>query len=188
MLEHLLQLEQEYFLAINQTHPSWLNPLMYAFSTPWAWAPVFLLPLCLFLKKRTNWRPTLLCTALTVILNLLLTELLIKPYFRRLRPTHHPQFKDRIETLHNYIAGGDYGFISGHTTNAFAFAILTALILRNRYYTPAIFLWATLMAYSRIYLGAHFITDVIPGILLGTLLGLLLYSFYKYVRKKQTLQ
>jgi membrane-associated phospholipid phosphatase len=42
-----------------------------------------------------------------------------------------------------------------------------------------------MMAYSRVYLGAHFITDVIPGMMAGSFIGWLLYLLYKFLRNRQ---
>ncbi len=43
--------------------------------------------------------------------------------------------------------------------------------------------WATLTAYSRIYLGVHFITDIIGGILVGVSVGIFVYYGYIFARK-----
>lgn len=185
MLERLLDLEREWFLAINGSHAVWLDHLMLFFSTAWAWFPLLLVPLYFFIKKRKGWGLILICTILTGVVNVLVTSLFFKPLFKRFRPTQHPLFKDHVRILNDYIASGDYGFISGHSTNAFAFAVMSVLIVRNKWYSFAVFLWAVIMVYSRIYLGAHFITDVIPGILVGSLIGWLLYMIYKYVRDKK---
>jgi len=45
-------------------------------------------------------------------------------------------------------------------------------------------LWATCSSYSRIYLGVHFISDIIPGILAGLFFGWLVYKLFVLVHKK----
>ena len=65
-----------------------------------------------------------------------------------------------------------------------SFHPLTALAFRNRWYTVVVFALALSTAYSRIYLGVHFVTDVVPGACLGLLLGYLVYLLYRWLRVK----
>lgn len=183
MLERLLEIEREWFLAINGAHTWWLDPIMLAFGSLWAWFPLLLVPLYFILKRRKEWLSFFVCTLLTGVVNGIVTSLFFKPLFKRFRPTNHPLFMDDVRILNDYIAGGDYGFISGHSTNAFAFAVMSALVVKNKWYSIAIFLWAVIMVYSRVYLSAHFITDVIPGMLVGSLIGWLLYLLFTYLQR-----
>ncbi|MDR3309035.1 MAG: phosphatase PAP2 family protein [Tannerella sp.] len=184
MIEELLDFERDWFLAINGTHTAWLDALMLSFASPYAWCPLILVPIYFFLKKRSDSLIMSACTALTVVCNGLITSLITKPLLSRLRPTNHPDFAAHVRILHDYVADGLFGFFSGHATNAFAFAVLSALVLRNRYYTAGVFVWALVMVYSRVYLGAHFISDVVPGMIVGALIGWALYILYGYLQKK----
>ncbi|KAA6307526.1 hypothetical protein EZS27_040802, partial [termite gut metagenome] len=58
-----------------------------------------------------------------------------------------------------------------------------ALLFRYALLSWAIYIWATVMAYSRIYLGVHFISDIIPGILVGIAFGYLVHRLYKWAYK-----
>jgi undecaprenyl-diphosphatase len=82
-----------------------------------------------------------------------------------------------VQTVFDY-RGGKYGFISGHAANSFGFVMLTSLIFRDRIYTIALFSWAVINAYSRIFLGVHFISDIVAGTLAGLFFGWLVYRMY----------
>jgi undecaprenyl-diphosphatase len=68
-----------------------------------------------------------------------------------------------------------YGFVSSHAANSFALASFTILIIRNKYYSVFIILWASLVSYSRIYLGVHYPGDILGGAILGIVLGFIVY-------------
>ena len=78
---------------------------------------------------------------------------------------------DQVKTVFR-IPGGLYGFISSHAANAFGFATLMALIMRDKLFGWTIFFWAALTAYTRVYLGVHFISDIVPGAISGCVLRL----------------
>jgi len=181
MLERLLELERDWFFAVNGSSNHWLDCFMFAFSGVLIWCPLVLVLVYFIIRRRRCWLPMLICTLMTGVLNGLITLLLFKPLFMRYRPTNHPLFMEDVRILNDFVANGDYGFISGHSTNAFAYAMLSALVIKNKWYSVFIFLWAAIMAYSRVYLGAHFISDVIPGALMGVLLGWLLSLLYRFI-------
>ncbi|MDR2385227.1 MAG: phosphatase PAP2 family protein [Tannerella sp.] len=183
MVERLLEYERNMFYVINGTHTWWLDRLMLLFSSFWIWFPLLLVPAYFLWKRHGEWLRMTVCTLLSVACNLMITDMVFKPLFKRFRPTSHPCFMEHVRKVHDYLAQGDFGFISGHTTNAYAFAMLSTLAVKNKWYSISIFLWATWMAYSRIYLGAHFITDVVPGIILGILSGW--GAYYIYIQKNK---
>ena len=90
---------------------------------------------------------------------------------------------DQVKTVFGY-RGGLYGFISSHAANAFGFATLMALIMRDKLFGWTIFFWAALTAYTRVYLGVHFISDIVPGAISGVFFGYLVYRLYSFSRSK----
>ena len=100
---------------------------------------------------------------------------IFKPIFERPRPCYNEAIKDLVY-LPNGHCGGAYGFISSHACNTFALAAYLTLILKKHYKKIAkvMFVWAALVAYSRIYMGVHYPGDVIVGAAVGTIIGLVL--------------
>ncbi|MCU0371295.1 MAG: phosphatase PAP2 family protein [Bacteroidales bacterium] len=66
---------------------------------------------------------------------------------------------------------GSSSFPSGHTLEAFAIAVSLSLLIPKRKIIFPVFIWACLVAYSRMALGVHYPTDVLGGMIIGSLLG-----------------
>jgi len=64
-------------------------------------------------------------------------------------------------------AGGSPSFPSGHTCDAFTIATAISIAYPKWYIIIPAYFWAILVAYSRMFLGVHYLSDVIAGILLG---------------------
>lgn len=185
MLEDILDYERSAFFWLNGSDSPFLDRIMWLYTGRAVWLPLAVF-IIFVLAYRKNWRESVLIflsIALVVTLCDQFASGLVKPMFMRFRPTHHPEFMDQVDTVFGY-RGGRYGFISSHAANAFGFAMFMALLLRYRLFTWAIFLWALLTAYTRVYLGVHFITDIIPGALAGLFFGYVVYVLYIYVREK----
>ena len=185
MVEKILIYERDAFFALNGSDSAFLDRFMWIFTGKAVWLPLaFLILLVLIYKK--NWRESLLILLAIVLVVTLCDQFsshVCKPVFTRFRPTHHPDFMDQVKTVFGY-RGGLYGFISSHAANAFGFATLMALIMRDKLFGWTIFFWAVLTAYTRVYLGVHFISDIVPGAISGVFFGYLVYKLYSFSRSK----
>ena len=129
----------------------------------------------LFFKK-TRKSGIVILIALT--LGGLFCNLLLKPLVARPRPyTELPDYVLLVKQL------TDFSFPSGHTTAAFETAFGVALLGKKQAICAYIF--AVLMAFSRMYLYLHYPTDVLAGAIIGTLCAVLAYVIYKAVMKKR---
>jgi undecaprenyl-diphosphatase len=157
---------------------------MWWISEQLVWLPLYLI-ITGWLIYRFKWKVILILAlvALLITLSDQGSVHLFKEVFKRPRPCHDPEISEMVHLVKNH-CGGDYGFISSHAANTFAMATFTLLIIRKRFYTIFIILWATLVSYSRIYLGVHYPGDVLGGAVLGFLLGFLIYRLYLLAEKK----
>lgn len=108
-----------------------------------------------------------LAAALGLLCSLLFTNLILKNLFQRVRPW------EAFDFLRNLVVETDTSFPSGHTSAAFAFAlaVVRAGPKTWRKSKAAVVVLAVLMGLSRLYVGAHYPTDVLAGALVGSLAG-----------------
>ena len=174
MIEQLLVYERDAFFALNGSNSPFLDQFMYIYTGKAVWLPLAVLIIAVLLYKK-KWQESLLILLAIVLVVTLCDQFashLCKPFFTRFRPTHHPDFMDQVKVVFGY-RGGRYGFISSHAANAFGFATFMALLMRQRLLSWTLFAWAAITAYTRIYLGVHFITDILPGTIVAPIFGVL---------------
>ena len=171
----LQALDAKVFLGINRApHPAWsdrLANLVTIWTTGgWIWAaPLFAARL--FGLERAG-------RALVVLLPCLagatwIVEFPVKAFFRRRRP-----FIDVVRALVVGKKPGSWSFPSGHSASSFAAAWTLSTIWPRR--APLFFALATIIGFSRIYVGAHYPGDVTSGAFLGMTLAELLRQALKH--------
>lgn len=184
-VENLLPYERDLFFFLNGSDSVFWDSIMWIVSSTKVWFPFYAF-VAGFLFYKTLKKEAALVLFFFVLMIVLCDQFssgLVKPFFERLRPGHHPDFKDLVDIVHGY-RGGGFSFISGHATNSFGFAVFLSLIFRNRWVTLVALVWAMIISYSRIYLGAHFISDVVGGVLAGICIAMILYASFVSLRKK----
>lgn len=184
LVEKILPYERDLFLWLNDHHTPFWDDFMFIYSSKGIWIPLAAVSLIIFVYK-IKWKEALLlliCATFIGLLCDLVAAEVIKPYFERFRPTHHPDFEKLVEVVDGY-RGGRYGFISNHAANGFGVVVFTSLLFKYRYLTLTMTLWAVITAYSRIYLGVHFISDVVGGAIWGSFIGFFVYYIYLTSRK-----
>ena len=113
------------------------------------------LTLVLLIFRRTR-RLGIYCAA-SMVLTFLVVNCAIKPLIARTRP--YDLFQE-IQILAH--AEHDFSFPSGHSANSFAVAWILFRMTDKKYGVPAVVL-AALIAFSRLYVGVHYPTDVLAG-------------------------
>ena len=169
----LTALDHWLLLAINRAHAPALDRLMTYASDRSVWFAAYgLLIIWLFdIFHGRTWRLLPLLIGAVALADGI-TSRLFKPYFGRLRPCHAPGLAGQLHLPDG--CGGQFGFLSSHAANSFALAVFLLLVLpagRFRTLKIALVAWAFTLSYSRIYLAAHYPSDVLGGALVGAALG-----------------
>lgn len=182
-INKLLPLEKNLFLALNEPISAFWDNAMWTYTGITTWIPMIILILYVAFRNQQLKEGLLVLGSIVLVLLLsnLFSAIFFKPFFERFRPSHHPDYKDLVNLINDF-RGGDFGFISGHATNSFGIAFFFSRLFKNRLLTTSMMLWATLNSYSRIYLGVHFISDIVGGFIVGSLIGLLVYEIYIKIR------
>jgi undecaprenyl-diphosphatase len=103
-------------------------------------------------------------TGIALVGNTVIT-MAMKSAIQRQRP--FVTWADKI-MLQGNTSPTDYSFPSGHTSTAFSVATSVSLAYPKWYVIAPSFAFASATAYSRMYRGAHYPTDVLCGIIVGS--------------------
>ena len=156
---------------------------MWWISAKTTWWP-FYLALLIFLGWTKRWQLALMIVFIVLVITLTdqTSVHLFKKVIMRLRPCHEPALEGLVHIV-NGKCGGKFGFISSHASNAFGVAFLVLLWIRRWWFSGIMIFWASLIAYSRVYLGVHYPGDVIGGAIWGALCGWGVFVLFRLIMK-----
>lgn len=185
----LIELDHEVTAAINSLHTPATDFIWSTFSSKTFWIPLYVIVIG-FLFWRLGWKKALIVIGACLLTFVLCDQLatFIQFLVKRERPDVDADMTSRgmnyLEPVYKkYI----YGFFSAHAANAIGFAMCSYMGFRNnpglkgRYYGCFIFLWAVLVGISRIFVGKHFLGDVLVGFAVGMLAGWLFSRLARWV-------
>jgi undecaprenyl-diphosphatase len=187
MFDKLELLDRELFLAINGWHTPLFDSVMYYVSQIWVFTPVFVYWLYMVFNRYGIKKLLILLGFLCLLVVLTdQTSNITKHTIKRYRPTHNLEIQSQVHIVNDY-KGGVYGFFSGHSTNTFGVAMLLFLIFskESMVFRAFFFAWAGITAYSRIYLGVHYPSDIFVGFIVGLFWGYVVYRLIQYFFKQQ---
>jgi len=181
MLETLKTIDENLFLFLNAHHNEFFDQLMWLFSNMIFWGPLYVWFLWLLFKHYPKHYWTVIIAIILLITASDQLCNLVKLSVMRFRPTHEPHLQSLVHTVNGY-RGGMYGFYSGHSANSFslAFFVISSISKKHKYIIPVALGYASLTAYSRIYLGVHYPGDILTGAFMGILAG----TGFAYIHNK----
>ena len=200
-------IDQLLTLEINSWHSFITDPIWAFFSDKFVWAPMYAAIIALLIWK-LGWKRGLMVLAGALLTFAFCDQFsnLIKHAVGRIRPLHD-EFMI-AQGLHVLERGGGYSFFSAHSANSFGLAFSTFVGMKRclcvsrtstevsdtalhaempkwlKAYGWWMFFWAFMVAVSRIFVGKHYLGDVIVGILVGSLAGWLFARLAGWLCKK----
>jgi undecaprenyl-diphosphatase len=175
----LISADYDFTLFLNGIHSPFWDHFFVLISKVVIWIPLYLAFIYVIIKKegKAGWW-IILSMILVVVLSDQISSGVLKPLVERLRPSRDPLLLGKIHLVNNYI-GGMYGFVSSHAANTAGIALFLSLWLKNKWTILLLVFWTLLTSYSRVYLGVHFVGDVICGTLVGVLAAWLIYFLFR---------
>lgn len=181
--------DQDLTLTVNSWHSPVTDPIWEFFSNIPVWIPMYALIIA-FIIWRLGWKKGLIVTAGALLTFGFCDQFsnIIKDAVERLRPLNDEYMLSN--GLHVLEKGGKYGFFSAHSANAFGLATSTLLglrldkRLRYRGYASWMYSWAFLVAVSRVFVGKHYLGDIIVGAIVGAAAGFAFASLAGWIIRR----
>lgn len=183
MIESLKMLDRTLFFKINALHSPLLDEFMWHMSDSWHTVLVVLAVAYAFYKKFTLKKAAEFLLGCALVFACTdFTANLIKHQVQRYRPSHNLEIQHQVHVVKEY-RGGQFGFFSAHSANAFG--VITFVVLSINWiqlkYKLLIYFYPFLIAYSRVYLGVHYPGDVLAGMCYGIFFAFIIhYIMNKY--------
>ena len=183
-----LNIDERLFLWLNFDGGAVLDSIMSAISGVVMWLPLYLFIAWAVLRKY-GWKSLiafLVCLALAMGFADMLCGIfkhtgLLKSVWADFPARHRPMFDIAVRDLAHVVsyAHAPYGTVSAHAATTAAMAVLSALVLRKRWYSLTIAFIVLLISYSRIYLACHFPQDILLGLAVGLISGGAMYLLWR---------
>ena len=182
MLEYIISLDTQLTLWFNGSDSLFVDTIAWYATKTTTWIPLGVLLLFVLIRMK-NWKNALLVILSIGVAITLADQIasgIFKPLVARLRPSHNPELEGIIDLVNGY-RGGRYGFFSSHAANTCAIAVYLSLLFRNKFFTIVICSWTLLNCWTRLYLGVHYVADILTGLICGVLIGYLVYKLYRTI-------
>ncbi len=189
MFDKLKNLDTDFLVFLNNLGSEQFDFFWLAITNKYTWIPFYIYLIYLYFNSIKLRPKTIFLFFFIIGLMILFTDQssnLTKQYFQILRPCHDESIIGLIRVVKEG-CGGLYGFFSAHASNSFAIAGFFYFSFDNyKKWRKFLFLWAAIIAYSRVYCGVHFPSDVVIGGAFGIVSGYLAFIFYNYLLKNQS--
>ena len=180
--------DERLFLWLNFDGGAALDAIMSAISGAVMWIPLYLFIAWIILRKY-GWKSLIafvVCLALAMGISDMLCGIfkhtgLLKNLWADFPARHRPMFDVAVRDLAHVVSyrHGPFGTVSAHAATTAALGLLSALVIRQKWYGWAIAFIVLLISYSRIYLACHFPQDIALGLTVGAISGGVMYLLWR---------
>ena len=180
MIDLLQSWDQSLFFLINGWDNAFFDAFVPLYRNKLFWAPlyVFILAFTFFnFPKNGIWM--MMFMIITIIVSDTVSSKLIKNAVQRTRPCNDTEISNDV--INRIRCGGGYSFTSSHATNHGALAFFMIFLFGNmlrRSWKWILVGWAVSIGVAQIYVGVHYPTDVIAGLIIGGLIGSVMAILY----------
>lgn len=180
LIDKLSQIDIKLLRHIHINRIESLDNFLYYLSylTTYITISFFIVLIIFYLKKRSKQILHSFFILLSIVLTSAFATLFFKMLFSRERP-----FLTYAE-ITKLSEAGSMSFPSGHTAEAFALAFGISFLFPQKKFIIPVFIWAILVAYSRMALGVHYPFDVLAGILLSLMISIAIFLPYNRKQKR----
>ena len=186
ILQTITEWDAQVFLFLNNFHHRFADDVMYLASDKWVWVP-FYASLLYMIYRSIGFKATLislLAITMLIVATDQISANLLKDLVQRLRPSNPDNPLSANVHIVNGYRGGRYGFPSSHAANSFGLIMFIMLLFRSHVLALFCLFWALLVCYSRIYLGVHYIGDIIGGMLIGMFSAVIVYYGLRKIMRR----
>ena len=179
-MQTLTDIDRSILAFFNGSDSLFVDNLAVILTSGLTWIPLYLSLLYVVIKNNETMKQIMLvigCVILSIVLSDGVADFIVKPMVERLRPSNDPLIKYTVNVVEG-IRGNSYSFFSAHASNTFCIAMFFSLLVRNKVFVVTMVSWSLINCWTRMYLGLHYPSDILVGLIWGGVSGSLAYYIY----------